>query len=276
MSAAIPLSAIYPIGEPNMYKLHLASWNKIHQPLDVFVRNRADWISWNEWRGSRDDFNRALIYSLIDFYPQPGRWLFGGAYRVIGRRPDSHAHSYDVELLPECLPYIGRLKVHFTRPGRAKSLKLEEYLASLIVSEILAEPYTGEAFAGYDGLNLGFETLESLMNHQRMDWKTALENVKGVYMITDASNGKRYVGSAYGGAGVWSRWSCYIYSGHGFSDELTRLIAAKGVDYARSMFRFTLLEHFPMKIMDDVIIAREGYWKSILLSRNPAYGYNLN
>ena len=114
------------------------------------------------------------------------------------------------------------------------------------------------------------------MNHQRMDWKTALENVKGVYMITDTSNGKRYIGSAYGGSGIWSRWSCYIYTGHGFNDELTQLIAAKGIEHARAQFRFTLLEHFPMRADDRLVIARESYWKTVLLTRRQAYGYNKN
>jgi hypothetical protein len=30
-----------------------------------------------------------------------------------------------------------------------------------------------------------------------------LENVKGVYLIVDKSNGKMYVGSAYGDTGIW-------------------------------------------------------------------------
>jgi hypothetical protein len=31
----------------------------------------------------------------------------------------------------------------------------------------------------------------------KADWKAALENVKGVYLIVDRSHGKMYVGSAY-------------------------------------------------------------------------------
>jgi hypothetical protein len=49
--------------------------------------------------------------------------------------------------------------------------------------------------------------LESIYAIQRPDWKTALEHAKGVYLITDTSNGKRYVGSAYGVTGIWSRWA---------------------------------------------------------------------
>lgn len=276
MSPAIKLPAIYPVSEPWRYKLHLACWNQHDQPLDVFVRSRPDWDKWNRWRTTRNDFNRDFIFSLIDFYPQQHHWLFGGAYRVVGRRPDDNDHSYDIELLPESEPFIGRLKLILKRPGRIKAFKLEEYFEAFTVAEILPEAYTGEGFAGYDKIDLQFAMLENLMNHQRVDWKTALENIKGVYLITDLSNGKRYVGSAYGGTGVWSRWRCYVFTGHGYNDELTKLIARQGHTHARNHFRFTLLEHFAMKTDDAVVIAREGYWKDVLLTRNASFGYNKN
>jgi hypothetical protein len=87
--------------------------------------------------------------------------------------------------------------------------------------------------------------LETIFAIQRADWKAALENAKGVYLITDSSNGKRYVGSAYGTTGLWSRWACYIGTGHGYTDELTRVIKENGIEYARINFRFALLEQNP-------------------------------
>ena len=92
-------------------------------------------------------------------------------------------------------------------------------------------------------------------------------------MITDKSNGKRYVGSAFGDSGIWARWNCYIGTGHGFNDELTKLIGKKGVDYAVKNFRMSLLEYRPMKTDDSAIIEREGFWKEVMLSRGK-YGYN--
>jgi hypothetical protein len=62
--------------------------------------------------------------------------------------------------------------------------------------------------------------------------------VKGVYLIVDKKNGKMYVGSAYGDLGIWSRWSCYIGTGHGWNDELTKLIKDNGIQYARDNFQF--------------------------------------
>mgnify|MGYP000203402939 CR=1 FL=1 len=222
----------------------------------------------------RDDFSRDYIFSLIDFYPEKNRWLFGGAYRVLSRRRES-GPTYDIELLQDSQPFIGRLKLQLKRPGRAKAVNFEKHYNNLVVVEISPTPYSGEAFPGYERIDVGFPVLETVFAIQRPDWKAALENVKGVYLITDESNGKRYVGSAYGDTGIWSRWACYVQTGHGYNDELTKLISTLGKDHARQSFKFALLEHRPMRTDDNVIIQREQYWKDVLLTRGP-YGYNRN
>ena len=73
---------------------------------------------------------------------------------------------------------IGRLKVHFIRPGRAKSLKLEGYLDQLYMSEILKAQYTGEAFCGYENINHEFSALESNFSQQKNDWKAAPSDLR--------------------------------------------------------------------------------------------------
>ena len=271
----IPLSRVYSVPVPESYKMHLACWNGSNQPLDVFVRSRSEWDGWNTWRGARNDFNREFIFALIDFYPERDQWLFGGVYRVLSNDNRNHDHSYTVELLEESKPFIGRLKLALKRPGRARVVNFENYYYQIVVTEILPQPYTGEAFCGYDAIDISFSMLENIFAIQRADWKAALENAKGVYLITDTSNGKRYVGSAYGVTGIWSRWASYIENGHGHNDELTRIIATHGLDYARQNFRFALLEHRTMKTDDLVVIHREKYWKDVLLTRG-VYGYNRN
>lgn len=273
---SILFSQLTPSITPSEWKLHLACWNGDENPLDVFVRSREAWDGWNSWRSNRDDFSRDYILAFMDFYPQGGTWLFGGAYEVLDRRPVNEAHSYKIRALAAWEPYVGRLKVRLRRPGRLKAFNLENHYADLQVCELLPEVYTGEAFVGYDDINIGFNALEAIYAIQKADWKAALEHAKGVYLITDHGNGKRYVGSAYGTTGLWARWGCYVATGHGFNDELTRLIDEKGMDYARANFSLALLEHRTPKTDDGVIIARECYWKEVMLSRHSAYGYNRN
>ncbi len=269
------LHQIYPVQDPRAYKLHVARWNGRSQPLDVFVRDREEWNGWNSWRSDKDEFNRPFIFSLIDFYPQRDRWLFGGAYRVLAREATPRAHSYTIELLPQSVPFVGRLKLRMGSPGRSRSFKFENHYGSLVVDELLPEPYTGEPFCGFDRVHLSFPELENIIRMQRSDWKAALQHAKGIYLITDESNGKRYVGSAYGGAGIWSRWECYIGTGHGHNDELCKIIANNGIDHARQHFRFALIEHMLPSWPDELVLQRESHWKRVLLTRGD-HGYNRN
>ncbi|MFH0987805.1 MAG: GIY-YIG nuclease family protein [Parcubacteria group bacterium] len=270
----IKLQELIKIDNLKDYKLHLACWNNEENPLDTFVSDPMRWRKWNEWRGARDDFNRDYILSLIEYYPEPDTWLFGGIYKVLYRSPKKKAYSYKIELSKETEQFIGRLKLKIKRPARARAFVLEKYYDSITVSELLDEVYSGETFPGYENVNHSFEVLEDIFKRNKQDWKGALENVKGVYLITDKSNNRRYIGSAYKDIGIWSRWNSYINTGHGGNKRLMEVIKRNGLDYARKNFIFSILEYRSMKTDDQVIISREGYWKEVLLSRE--FGYNLN
>lgn len=274
----IPLRTIFPSLNYNEHKIHFACWNKRSQPLDVFIRSRNEWQEWNAWRGKRDDFNRRYIFSLIDFYPEPkaNTWLFGGVWEVLGSTNVPDSTAYSVHLLEEYEHLIGKLKIEAPRIGRARRCLMEQYADGMSVVEMFKDVYTGERFPGYDNLSLRFSAMETIFLTERLDWKTALENTKGVYLIADHRNGKKYVGAAYGQDGLWSRWQAYLLTGHGcHSDELTKLISIEGVEYAREYFSLTLLEYRSMRTDDDVIFRRENFWKEALNTRG-AFGYNKN
>lgn len=271
MGNYIKLSNILPINNVRDYKTHFAIWNGQHHPLDVFARDRNDWHGWNAYKGKRDNFNRRYIFSLINVYSETNIWLFGGIYEVLGIENE----EYKVLLNSLGAEYIGRLKIHFKLTGRNRRIYLESCYADLNVSEILKEPYSGQVFPGYENIDLSFEQLEIIVKNDRPDWRGALQNIKGVYLIVDKKNGKKYVGSAYGEHGIWTRWRCYIETGHGWNDELTQLIDEKGLEYAQSNFKLTLLEFRSAKTDNDTIISRETFWKEALITRGN-FGYNKN
>lgn len=267
----ILLRDIWPIAQADSYKLHFARWNGENQPLEVWARDRNEWRGWQEYRPARNDFNRPYIFSLIQFYHETDSWLFGGVFCVLDRLPD----RYQVELTDQGAGFLGRLKIRSDYRQRSTRVNFENHFPDLKVQEILRAPYSGRAFLGFEDIDLSFEELEALVRNDRPDWKAALESVKGIYLITDVATGKRYVGSAYGDQGIWSRWCSYIATGHGGNAELRALASDPSLEYCRRSFRFALLEHRSSRTADDIIIGRESFWKRILLTRGEQ-GLNRN
>lgn len=267
----ILLKEIWPIERPDEFKVHFARWNGDAQPLEVFVRDKDEWQGWQEYRPARNDFNRPLIFTLAQFYHETDSWLFGGVYGVRER----HEDRYEVELLDAGKGFIGRLKLRSPYRGRTTRANFENHYDSFEVQEMLREPYSGRQFPGYEDIDLSFDELETLVKNDRPDWKAALESTKGVYLISDTSTGKRYVGSAYGDQGLWSRWCNYVASGHGGNVELRALASDPTLDYCRKNFRFALLEHRSHRTPDEIVLARETFWKRILLTRGEQ-GLNRN
>ena len=275
-STTIALRDLLNILDPTHYKLHLATQNKLGvQPLDDFVAGLENWHGWNEWNDPRkNDWTRPFVLSFMRYYPGGNdQWLFGGGFEVIARRTD----RYKLKPLAQFTPFVGRLIATFHRkprePMRGRGFLLERYLDRFTVAEILPTIYSGEAFPGHSSVNHDFGTLEAIVRAQRKDWMSALANVKGIYLVADRSNGKKYVGAAYGADGIWSRWQAYIESGHGENVELRRILRERPA-HARENFMFSILEVLPMGTDDRVVEAREKHWKEVLHSRE--HGYNKN
>ena len=200
---------------------------------------------------------------MMDFHPEQDIWLFGGIFEVLGLI----GNSYDVAITDQAEGLIGRLKIRYPYKTRMTRPYLESHYGRMVVSELLPKPYAGRVFPGYNMLDLSFRKLEVVARTSRPDWKQALELIKGVYLITDTNTEKRYVGAAYGGAGIWSRWSDYAWTGHGGNVEL-RLLAPDGdLTYCREHLRIMLLEQHVSTVSDETVIAREGFWKTALRSR---------
>ena len=267
---------IFQLEDSTKYKLHLGGYNGEWNPLDLYIKDENEWKYWNEWRNPKtwkNEWNRDFIFSLIEFYPKPNTWLFGGIFKVTDR---PNKKNYVIEEVEKYRKYDGKLLLNFERylGMRGRSFLLEGYIESITVNQIFEYKYSGEVFPGFDNIDHDFSVLENIFKLGKSDWKTALENVKGVYLLTDKETGKNYIGSAYGEAGIWSRWSNYINTFHGWNDQMVSLVNKKGRKYIRENFKFSILEIHGMYTSDDQIIARENYWKNKLMTR--IHGYNSN
>jgi hypothetical protein len=99
-------------------------------------------------------------------------------------------------------------------------------------------------------------------------WKSALCQWRGVYYIFDKSDGKGYVGSAYGESdpehhegNLLGRWLGYAASGHGGNALLRKRDPHN--------FQFSILERVGPDMSATDVIRLEGTWKDRLHTRSP-------
>ena len=171
-----------------------------------------------------------------------------------------------------CRPLLV-LKYHNTKRGMGRTY--ESMMEELEVIEILSTAYDGDEFPGYENIRLSFSQLETIIRNKRSGWLDALRNQKAVYLITDTSNGKMYVGSATAQYGMLlQRWTNYIDNGHGGNVELKHIVDTKGFDYIKANFQYSVLENYNARMDDNYILSREKWWKDTLCTRQ--FGYNKN
>lgn len=248
-------------------KVHCATGSQdVFAPKYAFLAGR-----FKEWQEdqTQKNFERKYILSLI--YWGKNEWLFGGIYESLGFEEDKTKERfiYNTKITNIAEEFIGKLIIAFNKDFRASYLCLENHIEKFELSEIKKE-LTKMEFPGYDNVNVSWKELSDLITSD--SWKTALQNQKGVYLITDCNTGKRYVGSAYGDNMILGRWENYVANGHGGNTELKKL----DFTYIRENFRYTILDIFKSTIDDSTIINRESWWKKTLLTRDERFGYNDN
>src|SRR5690606_27336552 len=123
VSMTIMLADVWPIPSLKSYKVHFARGNGDNEPQEVWARDQDEWTKWQEYRPSRDEFNRPMNFTLAQFYHETNIWLFTGIYHVLERRSD----GYVVELSEQGAGFIGRLKIRSPYRGRSTRVRLENH-----------------------------------------------------------------------------------------------------------------------------------------------------
>lgn len=245
----------------NSLKIHLACWNGREHPIDEYYAGRFQ--AWQEEQGRRN-FECDQVLGLIDM--GKSNWLFTGIYKVHGCKKLDTSFQYNTELLPGQNDLIGRIIVHHKR-SRASYVWYKPEMA-FPINEITRKKLSIEEFPGYNAVIISHSRLKLIIEQKIASWHGALANIKGIYLITDTSTGKHYVGKASGCDGIWQRWCSYAKSGHGGNEELKKILKENGSDHTNN-FQYSILE---ILASDLDIIARELYWMNALQSRE--FGLN--
>lgn len=99
------------------------------------------------------------------------------------------------------------------------------------------------------------------------DWHGSLSQWRGIYLIIDQSDGRQYVGSAYGRENLLQRWQEYGRTGHGGNKHLRARDPAN--------FVFSILQRTSPDLTLDDVVKLESSWKKRLGTKWPA-GLNEN
>lgn len=219
---------------------------------------------------------------------EPGKALFVGLYEVGKTTPltfkeywriranvelrDKYGHPgmtdersttlwFDLSRLEFHSEWKGKLIIWW--PGKELSwwrwADRNEFQIHAIAEDSLLDPPMPE----WNQLPLSCSQLEVLPK----TWREKLSQWRGIYFILDESDGKGYVGAAFGVENLLGRWlKCYAKSGHGGNKKL------KGRDPAH--FRFSVLQIVPHDMEPGEVQYIEKTWKDRLHTRE--FGLNDN
>lgn len=251
----------------------------------LFKEDETEWEQINAWKTKHpnNNLNHAdYLLAFAQYYPYgPEYFIFGGLYKIKKIEPEVYDEvGYELTLMEDYKEYRKRLIVKLKKPiGRDLYNRLYKNIQDTLepeVYEIAPNTKLGH-FPGYQNVTLSHPQMQQIILRNEPSWKQALMNVKGVYVITDLSNGKLYIGSASGNTdGIWQRWSDYanIENLTGGNKLLNEIKLDKGKDYIVNNFQYSILEIFDTKTKADTIINRENYWKNVFCTRK--YGMNFN
>ena len=256
-------------------KVRFNQSNSIDDPMDIYLRD-PELVNtrWLFWRTKQRYFQVGQIAVCL-LKLSWDTWLLTTIKRVTKELDVYDGINYEGEELEEYRQYYGRVILKYHKTAQTQGMYYSTVCDELEVLQVLPTVFDGEEFPGYDNVRLTWYQLESILERRKQSWIAALENQKAVYLITDCSNGKLYVGSATSDNGMLlQRWGNYAQNGHGGNVELEVLVKEKGFDYVKHNFQYSILENYNAKIDDKVVLKRESWWKETLQSRS--FGYNKN
>jgi len=243
------------------------NWNPIELFKNGDISTMLEGQYWNYSKKKSYKLGQVTI-GLVKIKPNEDHWLLFHVGKVTKDLNKLNGVGYNYQSLPEYEKYSGRLVVKFKNKAQTMIRNANSVIEECFVSQILPDTFDNDLFPGYEKVNITWEEMKRVLSKDT--WKTALQNQKGVYLITDISNGKMYVGSAYGENMILGRWGTYIQNGNGGNLGLKKIT----FDHIKRYFKYSILDIYKSTTDDQVIINRESWWKEVLQSRK--YGYNEN
>jgi hypothetical protein len=249
-------------------KIRFVVSNLTVDPIDLFKNDRKELLNWLFWNYDKKKQFKVGQTAIGFVRIEEDKWLLFDISKINNDLNIFNGVGYEYEQIKEFEKYFGRVVVEYKNKVQTLCRKADSVIRDCKVLQVLEDTFDDDIFPGYENVNKSWEELKNILN--KGTWKTALENQKGIYLITDKSNGKMYVGSATGDNMIYGRWSTYIKNGHGGNAELKTL----GFSHIKDNFYYSILDIYKSTTLDEIILKRETWWKKTLQSRD--FGYNRN
>lgn len=165
----------------------------------------------------------------------------------------SSALWFDLEQTATLFDLQGRLVINWT--GLERSWYRWANRNDFPIAAILETSCFAHDMPEWRQLVLSWQEVRSLPN----TWRRALAEWRGIYLIIDGSDGKAYVGSAYGKENLLGRWRGYAKTGHG-GNQLLRERDPNG-------FVFSILQRVSPDMEPEDVVKIEDSWKKRLQTR---------
>lgn len=267
-----------------------------HRPTESGLRRVLPWYAaerpetFNAYQSAQGSKNAETALTRASFLAsfigiEPGKAHFVGLYQQCGYRsvtteeysaiPEnaelhkqgmssaslrSSAFWFNLDRSETLLDLQGRLVITWT--GLERSWYRWAHRNDFPIASILETSSFSEDMPEWRELILSWRELSSLP----APWRSALAEWRGIYLITDNSDGKAYVGSAYGKENLLGRWTGYAKTGHGGNRQLR--------ERDPNGFVFSILQRVSPDMEAEDVVKLEDSWKKRLQTRS--LGLNSN
>ena len=178
--------------------------------------------------------------------------------------PRNSVLRFDLSRIPDISnKYEGRLLVNWSNPiAFTQYVKVKNKPPRFPIHSITPRNSFEGKMPDWDELVVTWRQLRIIPD----TWRDRLGDWRGIYLITDESDGKKYVGAAYGRYGLLQRWTDYKETGHGGNKLLKKRDP--------NNFTFTILQRLPPDMEKEEVRNQEETWKIRLHTRK--HGLNEN
>ncbi len=233
----------------------------------------------------KKNFSKGYDYWLVFISDKGSLARLEGCYKVIREIADvpelipiNHPHPewfkgegsfYILEEVSEFKDYEGRLIIDWGKSTRKWHQKgtTEKPIVAIQANQ-------KRIFSGFENIMLTYTELKEIIEDSITydSWHIALSSVYAIYLITDTTTGKQYVGSAYNKGGLLGRWRVYIETGHGNNKAMVELL--NEFPNRKWQFEFSILQILPKNLSAEEVANAENLWKEKLHTRE--FGMNSN